>query len=92
MARNMEVYHQMRAVSWKRKAVSSRLTIKTLKQMIGELREGRDKWRRMYEDERSKRLAAEERVRELELELESKKKSKPSQRSASPPGTASTPN
>jgi hypothetical protein len=69
MARNMLEYQEHRAGSWKGKAISRGLLLKLFRQLVGELRKARDKWRVMYEDEHSKRRAAEERIKELELEL-----------------------
>ena len=69
MARNMELYHQQKAESWKSKAISRGLLLKLFKQLVGELRNARDKWRRKYEASQSKLHTAEKRIKDLELEL-----------------------
>jgi hypothetical protein len=69
MARNMELYHQQKAESWKSKAISRGGLLKLHKQLVGELRKARDKWRGKYESAESKLCAAEKRIKDLELEL-----------------------
>lgn len=69
MARNMELYHQQKAESWKSKAISRGLLLKLFKQLVGELRNARDKWRGKYEASQSKLHTAEKRIKDLELEL-----------------------
>ena len=77
MGRNLEEYHKQKAESWKAKAIARGLLLKLFRQIVGELRKGRDKWRARYEDSEARLRLAEEQIRELNLELKKKLKDRP---------------
>ena len=69
MARNQETYQYYRAESWKGKAIFRGKECKVYKQLVGELRDSRDKLRGRYESCMSQLREAENRVFQLEQVL-----------------------